>query len=152
MVSFTCGIAYPQVNDKANYVIISFEMSRSKDTKGIQKFYWITPIDSIKKTDFYLFPLYLSEYSKDKLERCVKGDTIDVFTQTTATSYNFDKGYEEAVDSSILLLNKRKVKVQTITIEWTKGFKEEVKVYATPVIGKFCNCIQNHAIDRKSVV
>ncbi|MDP4117512.1 MAG: hypothetical protein Q8903_15365 [Bacteroidota bacterium] len=149
LLSFTCDILLSQVNDKTSYIIISFEMKRSKDPKGTQKFYWITPTDSIKRTDFYLFPLYLSEYSKDKLEKCGKGDTIDVFTHTTATNYNFDKGYPEAIDSSILLLDKKKIKVQTITIEWTKEFKEDINVYATPITGKFCNCLQRHLTGKK---
>jgi hypothetical protein len=150
LLSFTCNILFSQVNDKANYVIITFEMTRSKDPHGNQKFYWIASTDSVRKTDFYLFPLYLTQYSKDKLEKCRKGDTIDVFTQTTATNYNFERGYEEKVDSFISLIDSKRTEVQTITMEWGKGYKEKVKIYATPITGKFCNCIQNHETGKKT--
>lgn len=146
-LSIICESLSSQAN--TNFLIISFELKRSIESKAIDKFYWITSIDSINKPDFCLFPLYLTQYSKDNLDRCIKGDTIDIFTRTTSTQYNFDEGYEKEIDNLIALVNNRKVKVQSITAKWDNGIKENINVYATPIIGKFCNCIQSHATERE---
>jgi hypothetical protein len=141
---FTSLTIHSQVNEKARYTIISFEMNRSKDPKGTQKFYWITPTDSIKNEDFYLYPLILDKYSKDNLDMCCERNTIDIFTITTSTSYNFNEGYEAEVNLLFSLMDSKKTMVQKIKMEWDKGYKEDVKVYATPVLGEFCNCIESH--------
>jgi hypothetical protein len=143
-LSLTCGILSSQVNDKNNYVVITFEVSKSIEPKAKDKFYWITPVDSIKEADFCLYPLYLEQYSKDNLDRCSKKDTIDIFTFTTATNFSFNEGYEAGVNLLISLINSKKTKVQTIAIKWDNGYKKDINVYATPITGKFCNCLQSH--------
>lgn len=142
-------IMFSQEKENKNYVVITFEMIRSTEPKAIKKFYWITPVDSIKKTDFYLYALYLTEYSKDNLDSCIKGKTIDIFTVTTETSYDFNESYESDIKTLTTLIDSRKKKVQTINMKWQKGYKEEVNVYATPLIGRFCSCLQNHMVEAK---
>ena len=140
---------FSQEIEKDNYVIITFEMIRSSEPKAVNKFYWITSVESINTTDFYLFPLYLTQYSKNDLDGCLNGDTIDMFTLTTDTQYNFKEGYETNISQLTSLLDSRRTKVQTIKMKWNKGYKEDIDVYATPVIGKFCNCVQSHMVGAK---
>jgi len=149
LLLFIYEALFSQVNERANYVIITFEMIRSTEPKAEKKFYWIAPTDSIKKSDFYLFPLYLAQYSKDNLDGCIEGDTIDIFTVTTDTRYNFGEAYESDISTLTSLIDSRRKKVQTIAMKWDKGYKEEVNVYATPINGKFCNCLQNHMVGAK---
>lgn len=118
-------------------------------SKDKQIFYWITPVDSIEnRLSFNIFPLYTEEYSKDNLDRCIKGDSVDVFSNTNETNFEFSENYRAQIKQFISIVDRNKIKVQTIAMKWTKGSRgnEIVKVYATPINGEFCNCIQLHEI------
>jgi len=140
----TCEIVVSQVNSSSRFVVITFELTKG-NSKNKQFFYWITPVDSIeKKISFNIFPLYTEEYTKDNFDRCIKGDSVDIFKNTTATNFKFDEGYSSQIEQFVSLVNSKKTKVQTISLNWSAGSraKETVNVYATPVIGEFCNCLQ----------
>jgi hypothetical protein len=145
---FTCKAIISQVNSKAKFVVITFELIKS-NSKNKQVFYWITPVDSIEnKLAFNIYPLYTEEYTKDNFDRCIKGDSVDVFTNTTNTNFEFGKNYETQVKQFVSMVNSKRVKVQTIALKWSKEIRdnETVNVYATPIIGEFCNCLQRHEI------
>jgi hypothetical protein len=136
--------SYAQLNE---YVIFTFESKRSID-KEFQKYYWIAPKDSIKDTDFRIYPLYLiaGEFSKDNLDDCQKGDSIDIFVSTDKTNLDFEEDYESNVEDLILLIYNNRVKIQSIEIGWAenKKVKNIINIYATPIRGNFCNCFQYH--------
>ncbi len=125
------------------YIIVTFESKRSID-REFQNYFWIAPIDSIKDRNFYLYPLHLvvGEYSKDNLDNCIKGDTIDIFNSTNITRLNFDDMYEANVETLLELVIKNRVKVQTINVSWelNKKAKNKINIYITPILGDFCRC------------
>jgi len=141
--------SYAQIKE---YVVVTFESKRSID-KEFQKYYWIAPIDSIKDTDFHIYPLYLviGEFSKDNLDNCQKGDSIDIFVSTNKTNLDFDKGYEYSIDGLISLIDNNRIKIQTIDIKWVENKKAKsiINIYATPIRGDFCNCFQYHNLGNK---
>ena len=135
--------SFAQLNE---YIIITFESKRSID-KGFQKYYWIVPVDSIKDTDFHIYPLYLivGSFSKDNLDNCQKGDSIDIFVSTDKTNLDFDKDYESNIENLISLIANNRVKIQTIDINWVENkAKNKINIYATPIRGNFSNCFQCH--------
>lgn len=139
-----CLPNYAQINE---YIVITFETKRSID-KEAQKYYWIAPVDSINNTDFRLYPLYVvvGEYSKDNLDDCQKGDSIDIFVSTANTRLDFDNEYETKINNLISLIDNNRTKIQTININWTgnKKAKDTTTIFATPISGDFCNCFQYH--------
>ena len=125
---------------QAEYVIITYELNRAKDTHGIRKYYWIVSVDSLKGQKVSLSPIYFTGFSKNNLDKCCQGEVIDIFTVTTGSTYDFKEGYEQSIEGLVRIVDVERRKVQTITKEWSNGYKETIKIYATPIIGKFCRC------------
>lgn len=127
------------------YVVFTFEITH-KESKIKEHYYWVTPQDSIaKKNAFEVFPLYTEEYSRDILNRCKEGKLIDIFTSSTATDFSFDDNYKLSIKNLLALISVNRVKVQSFNKKWDGNEKEEdIKVYATPIIGEFCHCLQSH--------
>ncbi|BEG99462.1 hypothetical protein BSYN_17270 [Bacteroides sedimenti] len=140
MLTVICLFCYGQTN---KFIVITFSSKRSID-KEFKNYYWITPVDSIKSNDFYLTPLYVAEFSKDNLDDCIKGDTIDIFTSTSKTRLDFDSNYDEQIENLIFLIDKNRVKVQSIKMNWDKRKWILVNIYATPITGNFCDCYEYH--------
>ncbi len=153
MFTFFLLIFSSSYAQQVQYLIITFESKRNID-KNFQKYYWIAPIDSIKDTSFYLYPLYLvvGEFSKDNLDDCQKGDSIDIFISTNETRLGFSKEYESDVDNLMTLIDNNRTEIQTISIGWTenKKAKDKIIVYATPISGDLCSCFQYHNIGNKN--
>lgn len=144
LLLFCHGIkAQSNAAGKEKYVIFTFEVVHSKVKRY---YYWITPQDSIeKRTAFEVFPLYTEEYSKDILESCKAGDPVDIFAASTATNFNFGDNYQLEVKNLLSLISTNKIKIQYIRKRWAQnGDDENIIVYASPIIGEFCNCLQRH--------
>lgn len=138
----TCKIGVSQV--KNGFIIISFELVKSKQDNK-QVFYWITSVDSIdNKINFSIYPLYFEEFSSDNLEKCKKGDTVDIFINTSETNFKFDNNYLLQLEQLSSLINDNRTKLQSISLNWfdKNRNKEIVNIYATPILGDFCNCLQ----------
>ncbi|WPV65272.1 hypothetical protein [Chitinophaga sp. LS1] len=144
---FICQIVKGQSNTDVlkKYVVFTFEVSH-KDAKLKEYYYWITPQDSVtKKNAFEVFPLYTEEYSKDILDRCKSGGMIDIFSASNATNFDFDDNYKSQVTNLLSIISVNKIEVQIFKKKWDKNGDEMViRVYATPINGTFCNCLQNH--------
>lgn len=144
---FTCNELFSQVNTKLMYVVFTFETEKNS-TCDKQVFYWITLVDSIEnKLEFNIYPLFTQEYSKDVIDSCIKGDSVDVFLNTTNSNFEFGENYETQIKYLMSIVNNNKTKVQTVVHMRSQGGIKEteiVKVYATPVIGEFCDCMQCH--------
>lgn len=142
-----CHISKAQLSTDVlkKYVVFTFEVAH-KEAKVKEYYYWITPQDSIaKKNAFVVFPLYTEEYSKDILDRCKTGNPIDIFTASTVADFNFDDDYKSQKKNLLSILSINKIKVQNFRKKWSQNGDEIiVNVYATPVTGTFCNCLQSH--------
>lgn len=137
--------AQSNIDSTKKYLVFAFEV-KHKHSKIKEHYYWITSQDSIaRKKAFDVFPLYTEEYSKDILDRCKTSNLIDIFAASTATDFNFDDNYKLEVKSLLSLININKIKIQNFRKRWPQnGDEVSINVYATPIIGKFCNCWQSH--------
>lgn len=133
-----------QVINSNNYIVITFE-SIQKNPNVEHSYYWIAPFDSIKsKVTFNIYPLYTEEYSNDNFEKCLKGDTVDIFTTTKTTNYDFSKEYLSELESFLSIVKEKRILVQELELSWNKQIrkKEKVNIYVTPIKGEFCTCTQ----------
>jgi hypothetical protein len=137
--------AQSNIDSLKKYVVFTFEVVH-KNVKQKEYYYWIALQDSIaRKNAFEVFPLYTDEYSKDVLDRCKAGKAIDIFAASTVTNFNFDTDYELEVKNLLSLISINKIKIQDYRRRWTQNGEEvNVSVYASPIIGRFCNCLQSH--------
>lgn len=137
-------IGLSQSSDKKGYIVVTFESVQKKSGVS-QNFYWITPVDSIKyESAFDIYPLYMGEYSNDSFEKCLNGDTVDVFTTTTKTNYDFDENYLSELGKFHSLVRKERILVQEVKLNWSNKTKEaeRLSIYLTPIKGQFCDCTQ----------
>lgn len=123
---------------KSQYVVLTFEDTYKITQHDIDTYYWIISADSLKQ-QHRISPLLLSGFSKNTLESCCKGETVDPFVITDETSYDFTESYFVSTDSLRKLIFKNRTKVQAITKSWLSGQKEKIQVFATPIFGNFCS-------------
>ncbi|WP_321438984.1 hypothetical protein [uncultured Bacteroides sp.] len=135
------------------YIIFKYKVHYSVEPKKSYKtYYWIASIDSIKSAKFCIYPLYLDGiYSKSNLDTCINGGIIDVFSHNKNENFDFEEEYLKKVDSLVKLINDKSIKVQTITNrwenkkgKWKKKRETKIEVYAVPVYGNFCNCLNEN--------
>jgi hypothetical protein len=133
---------FAQIDAARNYIIITFEKKVNKYPQhGVQRFYKIIETDSLVHEDFKFSYILMSGYSNDNFELCGKGMEIAPYLKTSMTNYDFDKNYLRGKDSLLFILEHRRRWLQTITKKWSIDLIEEIKIFATPVKGKFCKCI-----------
>lgn len=134
--------SYTQVSGSNGYIIMTFERTVNKYPQhGIEKFFWIMPVDSIYDKHFSIFPLFIDGFSRNNLDSCCEAQKIDPFTITTQTNYDFDSNYLSEINHLQIIIKSQRKKVQEIIKKWAEDYKEVIKVYATPITGKFCSCI-----------
>lgn len=135
------------------YIIFKYKVHYSVEPKKSYKtYYWIASIDSIKSAKFCIYPLYPSViYSKDNLDSCMLGKKINVFTHSEESNFNFPDNYGNKVDSLVKFIDDKSIKIQTITNrwenkkgKWEKKRETKIEVYAVPVCGNFCNCLNEN--------
>lgn len=139
--------SYSQIIPKTNYIIFSFE--RSVDNQENENYYWIIPIDSITDNlNFAISPLFVEAFSQFTVDRCAKGDSISFFKNFEGVS----EEYESEISKLMDIIKTKKSKIQKIIIQWDKKGKnlkrkdETISIYATPISGVFCNCLERHEI------
>lgn len=144
VISINCN-AYSQLIPKTDYVILSFE--RLAEDLEDEYYYWIIPIDSIDgNLNFTLFPLYINSSSQYTTDRCIRGDSISFFKNFEGVS----KEYENETNKLLEIIKSKKRKIQNVIIQWGKEGKklkrkeEKIFIYATPITGVFCNCMERH--------
>lgn len=146
MMCFGIDALYAQVSKQNRYVVISFERRRVPSIDGNGFYHWIIPVDSIEtKTtnagEFKLSPIVLDATAQN-IKDCINGKNIDLYTITTQTSFENDSLQVAASKSLVKIIAEHKIKLQTIKRMWSGKQWETVKVYATPVVGAFCDCLQ----------
>ena len=141
------GKTVAQIKDKSNYVIFTFEWKRKGCSK--QNFYWISLSDSLTNYRYKLnlTPLYHNDEldSQYSLDRCMEGEPMYYFYPR----YELSEKYLLENQKFSKLNNDKKVKLQTVSVNWNQTKlmkKEKVKIYATPMYGVFCQCLQIHQI------
>jgi hypothetical protein len=135
-----------QIVKSNDFIVVTFETIKKKPNVT-QLYHWITPVDSIvNEIIINLYPLYTEEYSFDVFEECLKGDTIDIFTTSAATNFNFSQEYFYQMEEFQSILKNNRNFVQGIVKRWKnknkKKKKEKINIYVTPISGVFCTCIQ----------
>lgn len=140
-----CFIAFKNYGqDNSDYVILTFVSEDKGGRHPASTHYWIVKTDSISEVGYSMpvFPTYLNmEYSNDCLTRCCDKEKIDLLTSTTKTEFNYTKEHIKQSESLLKLVSENKELLQKIRISWTdQKIRRIIKVYATPVNGRFCEC------------
>ena len=135
-----CSISgYSQIGKE--YFIVTVEAKKSSDIHGVEKYRWIIPIDSLNSyNEFKIYPVYVNDFSKDKLDNCEEGKQIEIFTATTNSDFNFSDNYKNELTSLENIVSSNRKRVQRIIKKWSKGKKQISSIYITPIIGNFCFC------------
>ena len=130
-------------------VIITIVKNNNVKLDGFGYTQWIIPIDSLSKLQFdnnSIFPLLIQDYSIDNLKDCMQNRPIAPFSYTTGTNFNFPDSVSKKLVNISNLIDNKKQSIQIIKKKWGNGYKEKVRVYATPIKGEFCFC-KTHAIN-----
>jgi hypothetical protein len=136
-----------QTLDKADFVIFNFVHRYHGSIPPhlgnfVDNYYWIVPTDSITgEKVFTISPMYIDSMSQIQVDRCAAGDLVDFFGYGEGVSVE----YRNEIDSLLRIIKKGRIKIQTINIKWYEDDirkKEKIDIYAIPVSGVFCNCIQ----------
>lgn len=142
-------LGFSQKSTKA--VIITILKDNNEKLDGFSHTQWIIPIDSLNELKFdynSIFPLLIQNYSIDNLQDCIKNLPIAPFNYTTGTNFNFPDSISKKLINISNLIDKKKKPIQLIKKTWSKGFKEKIRVYATPIKGEFCFC-KTHLINNE---
>lgn len=136
---------FSQNQEEKEFVILTFEMNRNKDSHGTFVYYWIAELEKYEKVDEYkepkIYSFFLHEVgSSDQLESCCLGKPSDPYTYTTASEFNFPENHSQYLTELREFVKRNRQKIQVIKKEWKEGYKEKVTVYATAVRGKLCEC------------
>ena len=142
LISFS---GFTQNLTEKEFVILTFEMDRNKDSHGTFIYYWVAELEKYDKIDEYkelkIYSLFLHEfYGSEQLASCCLGKVSYPYTTTTGTEFNFPENYSEYLTELRELVKNKRQKIQVIKKEWKEGYKEKVTVYATTVRGKLCEC------------
>lgn len=120
----------------SDFTIISFKYENSA---GKETTHWIIENDSIgEHTKLNLKQVILKvDYSKTVLKRCCSETKINSIKE----SQNFLDNLEFTSEEMLKLLKRKRTFLQEVKHKYGTGLKTNLKVYATPIIGSFCNCL-----------
>ncbi|MDR2840786.1 MAG: hypothetical protein LBV75_05925 [Paludibacter sp.] len=139
---------FAQTLDNANYVIFNFVHRHHGSIPPhlgnfVDNYYWLVPVDSIKNWSFTISPFYVDTLSQMQVDWCAKGHSADFFGYGEGAS----EEYINQIDTFLLIIKKHRQKIQTTTLKWYKDDvrkKERIDIYAIPISGIFCTCLQGH--------
>ncbi|MEE1083729.1 MAG: hypothetical protein UH850_08370 [Paludibacteraceae bacterium] len=130
----------PSVAQKksGNFVVITFTSDIDR-TCGIQSYNWIVDSDSLNNKDIYLYPLHLDIYDKFYYYNCVERN-VALFCNESFLSMDLEKSYLEMQRSLSSLIYKKRKQIMEMKVVCANGRKENVIIYATPIVGSFETC------------
>ena len=130
----------PSVAQKksGNFVVITFTSDIDR-TCGIQSYNWIVDSDSLNNKDIYLYPLHLDIYDKFYYYNCVERN-VALFCNESFLSMDMEKSYLEMQRSLSSLIYKKRKQIMEMKVVCANGRKENVIIYATPIVGSFETC------------
>lgn len=136
--------AAQQLEEK-EFVILTFEMERNKDSHGTFVYYWVAELEKYEKVDEYkepiIYSIFLHEfYSKNQLDSCCLGKTSYPFYVFENDNYDFSENYSANLSDLRDMVKENRVELQVIKKEWKDNHKEIVTVYGTAVKGTLCEC------------
>lgn len=130
----------PSVAQKksGNFVVITFTSDIDR-TCGIQSYNWIVDSDSLNNKDIYLYPLHLDIYDNFYYYNCVERN-VALFCNESFLSMDLEKSYLEMQRSLSSLIYKKRKQIMEMKVVCANGRKENVIIYATPIVGSFETC------------
>lgn len=133
-----CSISAQEVTEK-DYLLVSFERSQNKQHKEKDVFFWIVPVEN-QKIVGSASPIYFSGYSKTKLEKCIKNETVYIFNAISGDEYDFSVEYKKMVNETLKLIEENKNEFLSVKKKWKSGLKETIDIFITPITGSICDC------------
>ena len=133
-----------------SYVVVSIEKKTSSNLHPVEFDYWLIIRSEWNKSKDALVPLYIDGFSKTDVDECCLTDTLILFNASTNESFDFGDELEKSLSTLRALIVKERTNVQTIKKSW-EGYKEEIKVYLTPIKGSFCICELKHKDDNAKI-
>jgi hypothetical protein len=121
-----------------SYAIISFEDSYKISEHGTKRYHWIIETDSLESYNIEPSYLFLN-FSKENLEDCCDGIEVDPFLVFPSSKYEIDSIHSLDLEKLENIISQKRKKIMEVKKRWSSGQWEVVKVYVTPVIGKFCS-------------
>ncbi|CAN5299159.1 hypothetical protein BH09BAC6_BH09BAC6_18010 [soil metagenome] len=133
------GPTFAQTPPNPRYAILTFERSPSNHYHGMQSYYWIIAVDSIKASGFPMYPLLPEVFSTNDLERCKQHKVVNIFVMDSGSNYLLtgDQIKDEQLLKKILKRHRRELQKFNRKIS---VYPDSVKVFVTPITGTFCEC------------
>lgn len=130
---------FSQGTGPGHYVVITFEDIYKISQHGKKDYFWIIPIDSLKSYESNLSKLFMSDFTKNNLDDCCKGNPIDPFVLIEGSIFIFEAGYSKDLGDLKQIVLKNRKRLQRITKKWETGQEETITIFATPLRGRFCS-------------
>ncbi|MBR6597294.1 MAG: hypothetical protein IKK68_05025 [Paludibacteraceae bacterium] len=130
----------PSVAQKksGNFVVITFTSDIDR-TCGIQSYNWIVDSDSLNNRDIYLYPLHLDVLDTLSYNYCVEQNAA-LFCNESFQSLDWEQSYIDKQRSFSSLIFKKRKQIMEMNVVCANGRKENVIIYATPIVGSFETC------------
>lgn len=146
LLALTTLNSFGQEDSLKQFVVLTFEVDRNKDSHGKSTYYWIAELEKYEKVDEYkepiIYSLFLDEFfSRNQLDSCCSGRTVYPFDFFQGDNFEFPKDYGEYLRSLRKTIKNNRVLIQKISKNWKDNYKETVVVYGTAVRGQVCKCI-----------
>jgi len=146
LLALTTLNSFGQQDSLKQFVVLTFEIDRNKDSHGKSIYYWIAELEKYEKVDEYkeptIYSLFLDEfYSRNQLDSCCLGRTVYPFDFFQGDNFEFPKDYSEYLNGLRKTIKDNRVLIQRIKKNWKDNYKETVIVYGTAVRGQLCRCI-----------
>lgn len=122
------------------YLIIEYHVDYKFSVHDQVPRLWIleNPLDSLKEK---ISPLFLAGYSVGDIESCYESQAVDPFIQTRQSSYSFDESHYTSIETLKDVVSVNRILLQSLKIKWKSGQRVSIKIYATPIFGKFCSTV-----------
>jgi len=136
---------FSQNSDEKKLVVLTFEIEENMSSHPDTRFYWVAELKELENLDDYdkqvFYPIFLREgYSSNQLENCCLGKLSYPFNSYVGDKFDFPKDYSQNLENLRELIKENRQQIQIIKKRWSGNRKEKITVYATPVIGKLCEC------------
>ncbi len=143
---FLCNTAfgYSQEIEKNSNIILTFIINKNSDNHKNVTYKWLISAKNLKQGILDYSPFYNFDYPLNYLNTCINKDSTYIFTSVTGSNWDFTEEYISNIEDLRKITNDNRVLLQKITKKNKSGRKEKIKIYATPVIGDFCNCPIKH--------
>lgn len=127
---------YSEVSNQKKHVVITFTSDIDKHC-GEKNYYWIIETDNLNNSVVYMSPLYLTMEDSTLYSHCVN-DRIFYSGNTWDDVYM--ESYVKKQNEILNIIQKHKRKIMKMKVKLANGKKENICIYATPIIAYFETC------------